>query len=364
MTSPESNQRPIDRKQAELLRRQERNKKQDDISPTMSRGSFLRLGASALGVAAAAGLGIQKWLSGEHASLPLPEPSATTVEERQKEYAALAERMDTVHESLQLRMQDFRRKIESQSRALGSRLTSYLLDPIGLFEFNERNPQKNYYRFMTDDLLKQGQHAFDTERRIAISDIRYFFYGFIDHRAHEDHFAAMYSPSSRKLTLGQDFERESVVDGLVAYHELVHVVQDTRLRLAMKSKEDETAYYDYLRAASTPPRRINILYEHDAYWRELLLTNIVTEGRFARAAEEKTLVAKDYEAVLGATSANDKETVAVLAMFGKNFFANGLPTEPSRRAVADQVTAMYQARGFVTESWRSIQELRKQADSQ
>lgn len=199
-----------------------------------------------------------------------------------------------------------------------------LMEAFKLAALNKDNPNKNYERLMSElegTTLRQ-------------QNINYFSYG-VDSK--NSGFSAAYIPPQRVVKLDAGFDKDNLLDGLILYHELQHVMHDTVTRSKLNTKEKFDDYNNFFRGSKGDKMRMSVLGEGTAYGVEIELLNVILDGRLKNGEavniEEVRKLLKARKDQIG--------TVALLLEFANAYYGSKSSIKGLRRSYLQKIANKY-----------------------
>lgn len=213
--------------------------------------------------------------------------------------------------------------------------SQHVLSPITRIQSNERNPLRNKYRF-----------------RIAVIDQRVsqvsipshaFFYMIAGEQREKDGLAASFRESDRTFFGNEHCSDASLVDGIVASHEAVHILQNDSELSRMTSLKHASAFRAKQVFLAERKRSV-INAELPAFHRELQIANCALN----RALENPhSLSERQAIEGLGATRNDQQIVVETILRLARVFpgFADHHPEHEFPRRFVAEIIHMYRASG-------------------
>lgn len=156
------------------------------------------------------------------------------------------------------------------------KLKHQLMQPFRLVDLNRANPNKNSPRFHRT-AMEQGLTEVKQENG------SWFGYG----SRVNIKFAASYGAPNREMGISSEFDPEKVMNLLVLYHELRHVMQDNQLRDGIHSRKDFDDYIAvYTKKIDGKPIS-PVVEESSAYLYEIEALNVLLDGELRAAILDK-----------------------------------------------------------------------------
>lgn len=319
---PERNPRRVNRRTERFKRAQ----RQPTITRRQLLGAGLIAGTAVAGGVAAGGLSLLESLANVIAG-------NGELRQREKKYEKEAQEADAVLQGLDLGIDGLGEFISTQDSFLASRLS----EPILIYQSNKKNLLRNKPRLLLEDLRKRGAAALKSPAFESIKDFNYFFIQVTDDPRN---LAASYSPSEKTIHLNSKLANLNLLDLLIVYHELVHVVQDTNVRKTLTTAEQVEKYFAFLGDRV----RIIGLFEHEAYLDEVQLLNLLTKGQLRTDVLSGRLDINRYFTFLGARE-EQRGTVAFLLDIARKVFVPSSPYAQRTDALVNFINDQYSARG-------------------
>lgn len=308
-------------------RRQARLQKGRESKPGFSRRRFI-VG----GLAGAAVLGAAwkfSWLELISDSIS----GNSELRQRERKYEREIEETDAVLQGLDPAIDKLGEVISTQDNFSSGRL----LEPVSIYQQNKRNPQRNKPRLLLEDLKKRGAIALKSPNFEIIEDINYFFIQATDDPRN---LAASYSPTGKTIELNTKLTNPNLLDLLITYHELVHVVQDTNVRRTFTTSDQLEKYFAFFE------NKVRIIgsFEHEAYLNEIQVLNFLTNGQLREDALSGNLDVYKYSVFMRARE-EQKDTVSLILDMTKLSFVPESPYAQSTDAFVAFINDQYSVRG-------------------
>lgn len=178
-----------------------------------------------------------------------------------------------------------------------------------LMAVNQANPNKNALR-------RNASHRGGSPI-ILQTDINYFSYALKDAGNYDS--VASFAPRSRTMFLPLSLDEKNLLDSLVIFHELQHVMADTAVRFKLKSEAEFDAYNASFIVHPGDKQRILIISEGSSFSYEIEMLNILLNGKLKR--EE----AIDLDSVKTALNAREdqKVTITLVLELAKSYYQSG-----------------------------------------
>lgn len=231
-------------------------------------------------------------------------------------------RLDELLVKIDQEVANLEREIEIKASVLelGPEEVKVLLSPIELYKRNKGNNLRNDYALRKQDLRRVGPSGLDRTQFVPIQEVSYFFFAFKDEK---EIGAAGYNNENKVVLLKRSFDPYTMLDMLVLYHELVHVLQDISIREKLATPELANRYLNFY---SGSEKRTIGSQEHEAYFLELKLLDLHSEGRLSQQAREGEIEQEYFKQLLKPTD-SQKELVGSLTTLALEAFreesANG-----------------------------------------
>lgn len=192
-----------------------------------------------------------------------PEQEPFSQVDQEKETDSLIQRVEQGFENFRAVMMP---KIEAVPEP---RLREELQGPFGLIKLNQEFPNRNGPRF-DREALTEGRE------RTVLSNPYYFTYAATNL---PPGYAAAFTPPNRRMELTRDFDKNNIIDILILYHELRHVIMDTNIRMNLAPEKRE-AYLETFRKKLGAGENIHVTVSEEvfAYGLELEMLDLFLDG--------------------------------------------------------------------------------------
>lgn len=309
MSSPEGNRRRISRSERRQMARQQAKQERSE-QRTMSRRSFLSIVVPAAGLGTvAAGYGIWVYL--------------TDQESKERELARVKDEETRSQKATEAIIFQTDRGFSALYERLKGKLEEYspedrqaLLAPIALYDLNRANQSRNHSSILLNDLNNRGIAALETPTFQGLENLGYFF---IQDKPQAMQFVGAFDPLSRNLMLSPQFRGDNFYDILIAYHETEHARQDAERRASFIASNQWGLYMNL-----HEPRNglIVVKDEYQAYIKEVLVFNALTEGKLKKDILASTVDVEWYMDFLN-TDSQQKKLVESEIEIARKVFTSG-----------------------------------------
>lgn len=301
----------------------------------------------AIGGGAIAGLGIvgAVWQLGSRLTPPQetpvekPETLDEVREQHKKDEAVLARSIQAVDQIMTTLDQLSTPRLAS----LPSNQMNALRSPIDIYRNNIRNPNRNSYTFLLADLDKRGEDALKTPATLMLADRSFFFMRLLEGRVN---MAETFSPTERTLHLSENVSSVNLFDALVIYHECEHARQDSVVRGFLTSTQLKQKYDSFYTANGPSDRpRILVLFEYQAYAKEIELLNVLTDGKLKQDSQTGVFNIEEYRKGLNALP-NQTEAIDVTLRLGQIYYSTGSSLDSYSEAFNQKLNQIYSEQGY------------------
>ncbi len=282
------------------------------------------------------------------ANINTVQPPVTTESPSNSVPRAEAERIiDQLIPKIETGMARLHQRLLEKVDQMGGRLPApYLVPeafwgPFEVIELSKRNPARNYERFQRQ------------ARTGRIEDINWIFYNRLP-RANEaapgydpniHRMAAAFSPPFRAVNISEDFNPDSLMDVLVAYHEVRHAMNDAVIRSGMNSRESYDRYMAFAQYSSNNDRaRVIIEDETGAYAYEIEALNVLLDDQLRQRAGNINV--ETAARSLGVTLEHDKSLLGMLIDLAKIYYPHGMTGRVFNNAFPRAICANYERMGY------------------
>lgn len=186
-------------------------------------------------------------------------------------------------------------------------------NPLELAEINLQNPDRNSYTLKRKDLEARGILGASSA---YVDNPNFFSFGLLKN---QPGIVAGYEPPTKTFYMNPAYDPNNLLDNLVAFHELIHVAQDTQDRQEIPA-QNYLAFFEDARKRKVT--KVLALYEATAYMEELFALDLLTDGRFKADVLSRQFSVPTYRSLLKTRPEQDS-TVALLGTFGEQLF-NGV----------------------------------------
>lgn len=283
-------------KSPEKLRKKkriEKKEKTDEVKPWIdTRRQKIR--NTLMGVLAIAGIGgavilalredqNQKVPHGASTSVPAQKTHTTSMEEQHN-----VEKIDKLIPAIEKGFQTLASTLQSKLHdEKDQEFVDDLMAPIKVVQGNSVSQEKNAAKVLKGEIPVP---TFEESQKIIKQTPNLFYYDVFPRSQQRDFSEASYSSPWRVIHLREDFDTGNMVDLLVLYHELCHVLNDNAQREVMNTPEKYEYYMKFLlHDPEKEKRRIDILDEGIAYGHEIEAMNVLLDGQLKKDIERGVL---------------------------------------------------------------------------
>lgn len=228
--------------------------------------------------------------------------------------------------------------VEQLSTQLSGKMQpdNILLRPLQLYEYNRvNNPNRN------GELLRRIVQTEDYKN----PDIDFFYFD-IDRRS--GIIAGAYSPAQRMFSVNPNFTSAKLIHGLITYHEMVHMMQDTDIRKTFQSKQQEQEYVDFFGKVKDGEKpHIVGLAEQQAYAAEIEVLNALVNGQLQSDLEkdQPESLTDQYMSHLGALPL-ERDLVDFLLQTAQVYYSSGSRFDDIKPEFGNLIDGLYRANGY------------------
>lgn len=330
MTNPERQEQHLSRKQLRRLRRSERAAQQNEFDP--SRRRFLIAGALIGGGVALGGLGLLARLLMR---------SNSKLETYLETYREDEQKIDNILQQTDQAIDIFSQKLSAKLEALSLEQRMALLSPLDTYNHNRLNPERNKARFLRIDLEQRVEDALRSSTQYSLPDYRYFFVNLLKGQS----MAASFSPVDRTIDINERFSASNMLDALELYHELTHVEQDAQTRTRLPTQEHLRRYQEFYTVSHGSPMRIIGAFEQEAYIKEILVLDLLMDGRLKHDATQGGIDLNLYVRQLGIRS-QQRDEMEIILKIANEMFRSGSSTAYIAPSFADYINRLYRNQGY------------------
>lgn len=208
------------------------------------------------------------------------------------------------------------RMLKKHERNINPKTLKALKEPLRLFIKNMKNNKLRNYRKYVLSKKQNGQnppyHKFKNNN--------FFFYEILPER-YQRQAAAGFMMQTRVMYLNPNYSPSSIFDNLVAFHEMVHALQDTTLRNKLKTLglKGQKAFKRYIQLLNKNMKDPDL--EPVAYAMELELLNIIFKGKIRRLIKSgRQIPLLQIAKILKATSRVKISALRFLLKYGIYYF--------------------------------------------
>lgn len=264
---------------------------------TLQRRRDMLLKVTVGAIATATGAGVFWQIRSRNPDSQLQTQPVSELERKRKEYVDDEQTMEVVLGRADQIMSDLGRLIVEKGQTQQAEDFGQLLTPIKIWDVNKENPKRNKYTILRQDLDQRGDVALREGTQLVLKDIRHFH---TDLLKDEGPFASTFSPVSRTMSLSEQLSSSNLLDGLITYHELEHARQDSVIRANLTTLLAKQQYDQFYTSQPGQRRRTIITFEHEAYLKELMAMNLLTDGQLKEDGLSGRINIDEYQTRLGA----------------------------------------------------------------
>ncbi len=297
--------------------------------PDPSRRDFLKKGLllAGGGVLALGGgaLALRTWLGKSELDIVV------------EDYETKGRKIDGIIEKADLSMATLRGLAEDGLSDYPKEQRDLILFPIDIYERNRGNKYRNLYKYRAERIRSEGLSALEEE--IILEDDYHFLFDFLPPDA-KNRTTAAYTPAIKAVGLRRNLQG-NLMDALEIYHEMKHVIQDTKFRSYLDSEEEWVEYVNFFQG-----ERLTIVeYEQEAYLYEIEMLNALLKGELKTdlATGERNL---GYFADLLGVSEDQLPALIQILGYAKIAYDTGTNIDYVAPEFADVVNGNYRAMGF------------------
>lgn len=267
-------------KKEQRWQRQERRK--EERKKVLTRRRFIQRLAFTLGGITLAGATGLIWQAGARLLQPPPETGSRPQDrsrnleefkrQHQEDESSLAQLIAEADSGIEI----LHGLIEDKLVNLHSEQQHEIKSPIDFYRNNQRNPIRNSYTFLLDDLEKRGEAALRSPAYLQKEDPRFFFMRLLKERVN---LAGTFNPVARTFYLDKSVSSQNLFDALVIYHETEHARQDYEVRSHLRTPELKQHYDSFYGVKPPEQPRIIVPFEYQAYAKEIEVINLLTDGK-------------------------------------------------------------------------------------
>lgn len=287
----------------EEQRRQRQNRRKEEQEKVLSRRKFIQRGGFVLGSILLAGTGGLMWQIGARLLQP-PHETGSRPQDRPRTPEEFKKQHQEDASSLAQLIAEADRGIETLQGLIADKLVNLppeqqqeIRSPIEFYRNNQRNPIRNSYTFLLDDLEKRGEAALRSPAYLQKEDPRFFFMRLLKERVN---LAGTFNPVARTFYLDKSVSSQNLFDALVIYHEAEHARQDYEVRSHLGIPELKQHYDSFYSVRPTEQPRIIIPFEYQAYTKELEVINLLTDGKLKQDSMGGNFSVDEYAKSLNA----------------------------------------------------------------
>lgn len=336
------------REREQSLRRYSQQRRAQLSKEGEERRRFLKL--LGLGLLATAGAGVA-------ATLGLLNPGEDDSDSPTARLATIAVdegATDEVYTKLDEALGQLYDKLVKHDKIVGNE-KALLLRPLQLFRINRNNPNRNR-NIMERAAIATEESGGKGPFEFRNSEVEYFSIDVKRNSAKApDAFnqsAAAYSFPERTFLVDPNFDPNNKLHWLIAYHELVHVSQDTGFRRQLDSGDPQAlqnAEFFYGTGGGTRPRVLGLA-EQQAFIAELTVMDILTGGNLRADAisyspETSTALLDSYMVKLNARP-QERQTVDMLLQFADRMYTSNTNMSNIDNGFATYLNGKYRDGGF------------------
>lgn len=301
----------------------------------------------AIGGSAIAGLGIvgAVWQLGSRLTSPQetpvekPETLDGVREQHKKDEAALARSIQAADQA----MATLDKLSTPQLAKLPSNQINALRSPIDIYRNNIRNPNRNSYTFLLDDLDKRGENALKSPAALMLEDRSFFFMRLLEGRVNV---AGTFSPTARTLHLSEDISSVNLFDAMMIYHECEHARQDSIVRGFLTSAQLKQKYDSFYTANGPSDKpRVLVLFEYQAYAKEIEFLNLLTDGKLKQDSQTGVFNIEEYRKRLNALP-NQTGAIDMILRLGQVYYSTGSSLDSYSKAFSQKLNQNHSEQGY------------------
>jgi len=283
-------QQPLTRKelrQLELQRRQQENRERQKL---ISRREFLKKLFVAGGVLLGGGIVWQ--IGSRREEQPRPATPPLSLDSLKRDYQDKELRLNSVLERVDQAFVSLEETLHGKLQSISEEDRAALMAPIETYKVNKKNIQRNKYSILISDLEARGEGSLRSPTELHITDLNYFFIQLIEDKTNV---AAAFAPISRTVHLNGRFDPNNLLDALVVYHEIEHARQDAQVRMGLDTPQRKLEYNSFYTTGPGQRGRIIGAFEQEAYLKEVMVLDLLTDGRLREDAYKGKLDIDFYQ---------------------------------------------------------------------
>ncbi len=311
----------------------------------LQRNHRFKLAAAVCGALTVAGAGVALKVHQDNDQQPPVAPQTNEPLSRSQEIHNNIVRVDQLIERVEPGFDRFKQRLQTDIQALGGQLPPYINStlfwgPFMMVEVNRStNPTRNYPRAIaetTDGNLRlpnRGSFLYNTGRisseNLAPGEVR-------------NVSVAVYSVSQHTMQLAEDFNPNSLMEMLVAYHEGQHCFSDMMRRRSLRG-EALARYERFTTIGPNEHGHTMVEEEANAFGHELEALDVLLRGRLRRANGRLSIA--DIAQALDAHSSRDTMLIATLLQLAPLYYPHGMTNGTFSPAFLNHIAQVYSSMG-------------------
>ncbi len=311
----------------------------------LQRHHRFKLLAAFCGSLAVAGVGIALKFHQDNDSPATSTPQVAETVTREQEISNRIVKVDELIERVEPGFDRFKQRLTTDVQAMGG-LAPYInptvfWGPFMMVEVNRRtNNSRNYQRALNETrdgnlrLPNRGSFFYNTGRVSTAADLA--------PNEVRNVSAATYSVDQHTMQLADDFNPNSIMDMLVAYHEGHHCFSDFLHKRSL-SGEALTRYERFVSIRQNERGRTLVEEEANAFGHEIEALNVLLRGQLRSSGGRLSI--REVSDTLGTHSPRDLALIATLLQLAPLYYPQGMANGSFASAFLNQIAQAYSSMG-------------------